>query len=339
MSVVFQYARTVQPLPVVELHVHLEGTLEPELIFELAERNGIALPYSLETLREQYEFTDLQSFLNLYYANLSVVLRTDDFADLTRAYLRRAALASVRHAELFIDPQAHLARGVPLSVVIDGVTGVTSRAEEEFGLTASVIVCFLRDRPAGEALEVLTALIETSAPIVGVGLDSAEVGHPPADFAEVFALAESAGLRRVAHAGEEGPPEYVRQALDVLGAERIDHGIRSLEDAALVARLVEQKVPLTVCPLSNVRLRAVATMHDHPLPAMLEAGLTVTINSDDPAYFGGYVDDNFAALRAAFDLGDETLARLARNSVDAAFISDERRAVLHAEIANWLTAH
>jgi adenosine deaminase len=328
--------RVMDRLPLVELHVHLEGTLEPALIFELAERNAIRLPYTLPELRELYEFTDLQSFLDLYYANLAVVITAHDFADITRAYLARAATAGVRHVELFIDPQAHLSRGIDLAVIMDGITGVTNRAEQDFGLSASVIVCFLRDRPAVEALDILQQLIDISAPIIGIGLDSAEVGHPPSDFAAVFELAASAGLHRVAHAGEEGPPDYVWQALDILGAERIDHGIRSLEDETLIARLVKDRIPLTVCPLSNVRLRVVDTIRDHPLPAMLEHGLAVVVNSDDPAYFGGYIDDNFDALTSTFGFPNETLALLAHNGVDAAFISNDRRAALHADIDRWL---
>ncbi|MEY2458083.1 MAG: adenine deaminase, partial [Acidimicrobiaceae bacterium] len=277
----------MKTLPKVELHIHLEGTLEPELIFELAARNGIQLPYDLDELRRRYEFTDLQSFLDLYYANLSVVLTERDFADLTRAYLRRAREAGVRHVELFLDPQAHTSRGVPLATCINGVSDVLKNSESEFGISSSLIATFLRDRPAEEALAVLAELIEMDAPLVGVGLDSAEVGHPPTDFVDVFDLARANGLQCVAHAGEEGPPEYVWQALELLGVARVDHGIRSLEDPKLVDYLVSNRIPLTVCPLSNVRLRVVDTIADHPLPEMLERGLCVTINSDDPAYFGG----------------------------------------------------
>jgi adenosine deaminase len=325
----------MKTLPKVELHIHLEGTLEPELIFELAARNGIQLPYDLDELRRRYEFTDLQSFLDLYYANLSVVLTEQDFADLTRAYLRRAREAGVRHVELFLDPQAHTSRGVPLATCINGVSEVLKNSESEFGISSSLIATFLRDRPAEEALAVLAELIEMDAPLVGVGLDSAEVGHPPADFVDVFDLARANGLQCVAHAGEEGPPEYVWQALELLGVARVDHGIRSLEDPKLVDYLVSNRIPLTVCPLSNVRLRVVDTIADHPLPEMLERGLCVTINSDDPAYFGGYVDDNFAAVRDAFDLSADQLATLARNAVSASFLPADRRAPLLAEIEEW----
>ncbi|MDQ1583693.1 MAG: adenine deaminase [Microbacteriaceae bacterium] len=325
----------MKTLPKVELHIHLEGTLEPELIFELAARNGIQLPYDLDELRRRYEFTDLQSFLDLYYANLSVLLTEQDFADLTRAYLRRAREAGVRHVELFVDPQAHTSRGVPLATCIDGVSGVLKNSEAEFGISSSLIATFLRDRPAEEALAVLTELLEMGAPLVGVGLDSAEVGHPPADFVEVFDLARANGLQCVAHAGEEGPPEYVWQALELLKVARIDHGIRSLEDPRLVDYLVANCIPLTVCPLSNVRLRVVDTIADHPLPEMLERGLCVTINSDDPAYFGGYVDDNYEAVRDAFNLSPNRVASLARNAVSASFLSEDRRAPLFAEIEEW----
>jgi adenosine deaminase len=325
----------MRTLPKVELHIHLEGTLEPELIFELAARNGIQLPYDLDELRRRYEFTDLQSFLDLYYANLSVVLTEQDFADLTRAYLRRAREAGVRHVELFLDPQAHTSRGVPLATCINGVSEVLKNSESEFGISSSLIATFLRDRPAAEALAVLTELIAMDAPLVGVGLDSAEVGHPPADFVEVFDVARANGLQCVAHAGEEGPPEYVWQALELLRVARVDHGIRSLEDSTLVDYLVANRIPLTVCPLSNVRLRVVDTIADHPLPEMLDRGLCVTINSDDPAYFGGYVDDNFAAVRDAFDLSADQLATLARNAVSASFLPANRRAPLIAEIEEW----
>ncbi|WP_019634634.1 adenosine deaminase [Actinomadura atramentaria] len=321
------------PVPKAELHLHIEGTLEPELALSLAERNGVALPYgSAAELRAAYAFEDLQSFLDLYYA-LTAVLRTGrDFADLAEAYLARAAAQGVRHAEVFFDPQAHLARGVALDTVLSGLGSALGAAPERHGVTTRLILCFLRDRPAEEALEVFEAARPWFGTLIhGVGLDSAEVGHPPAKFREVFDRARAAGLRRVAHAGEEGPPEYVREALDVLGAERIDHGIRSLEDPALVARLAAERVPLTVCPLSNVRLRCVPDLSAHPLPRMLDAGLLVTVNSDDPSYFGGYVEDNMDALRAALGLDDATVRLLAENSFRAAFLpADERDAHLRA---------
>ncbi|MHA7217536.1 adenosine deaminase [Arthrobacter sp. MDT1-48-3] len=326
-------------LPCAELHLHIEGTLEPELIFTLAARNGIRLPYAdTADLADRYAFTDLQSFLDLYYANMDVLRTEADFTDMTRAYLRRAAAAGVRHAEIMMDPQAHLARGIALETCVGGVAAALSTSEADYGISTSLIAAFLRDRPAAEALAVLRDLLAMEAPIIGIGLDSAEVGYPPSLFAEVYDVARAAGLKCIAHAGEEGPPGYVREALDILRVDRLDHGIRCLEDEALVQRLVADQVPLTVCPLSNVRLRAVATLRDHPLPAMLARGLNVSVNSDDPAYFGGYVDDNFSALRQSFGLGVDDLATLAANSFRSAFISGERRAALLAEVEAWRSA-
>ncbi|WP_440589818.1 adenosine deaminase [Pseudarthrobacter phenanthrenivorans] len=322
-----------KPLPVAELHLHIEGTLQPELIFALAERNGIELPYSgLEELREKYEFTDLQSFLDLYYANMAVLRTERDFADMTRAYLERAAAAGVRHAEIMMDPQAHLSRGIPLEACVTGVASVLATSEEEYGISTILIAAFLRDLPEDSALEVLGRLLAMNAPIGAIGLDSAEVGNPPSKFERLYAKAREAGLRLTAHAGEEGPASYITEALDILDVERIDHGIRCMDDPDLVERLVDARIPLTVCPLSNVRLRAVDTLADHPLPAMLAAGLNVSVNSDDPAYFGGYVDDNFAQLTATFDLSDFDKARLAANSIHSSFASEERKAELLAEL-------
>ncbi|MFF8949134.1 adenosine deaminase [Streptomyces sp. NPDC014940] len=323
------------PLPKAELHLHIEGTLEPELAFELAARNGVELPYAdTEQLREAYRFEDLQSFLNLYYELMAVLRTEQDFADLADAYLVRAAAQGVRHAEIFFDPQAHLARGLSMGTVVEGLWRALGRSEENHGVSTRLILCFLRDESAESAL----ATLDTARPyldrITGVGLDSAEVGHPPVKFREVYEAAAALGLRRVAHAGEEGPPEYITEALDVLGVERVDHGLRCLEDPALVERLVRDRIPLTLCPLSNVRLRAVDVLAEHPLPAMLDAGLRCTVNSDDPAYFGGYAGDNFDAVRSALGLGDERLRELARNSFLASFLEDdeERRARYLAEV-------
>ncbi len=314
-----------------ELHMHIEGALGPDLIFGLAERNRMHLPYdSLADLESRYEFTDLQSFLDLYYANLAVLRTADDFADLTRDYLRRAAAAGVRHAEIFFDPQAHTARGVPLQVVLDGILDVLAVSEHEFGMSTGLIASFLRDQPVHDAEAVLDELLRLRAPIIGVGLDSAEVGNPPTLFEDVFARARAEGLHAVAHAGEEGPPEYIRQALDVLGVERIDHGVRCLEDPELVRRLVDEEIPLTVCPLSNVRLRVVDSLGQHPLRTMLDAGLKVTVNSDDPAYFGGDVGVNFARLREELALTDGEVETLARNSIEASFASPARKEQLLA---------
>ncbi|WP_128376750.1 adenosine deaminase [Streptomyces cavernae] len=322
-------------LPKAELHLHIEGTLEPELAFGLAARNGVSLPYAdTEELRTAYRFSDLQSFLNLYYELMAVLRTEQDFADLADAYLARAAAQGVRHAEIFFDPQAHIARGVGMGTVVEGLGRALGAAEERHGVSTQLIMCFLRDESAESAMETLDAAKPYLHRIAGVGLDSAEVGHPPVKFAAVYEAAAALGLRRVAHAGEEGPPSYVVQALDVLGVERIDHGLRSMEDPALVERLVRERVPLTLCPLSNVRLRTVDTLAEHPLPAMLDAGLMCTVNSDDPAYFGGYVDDNFRAVREALGLSPERLRELARNSFEASFLDhdEERRARYLAEV-------
>ena len=325
-----------KPLPKAELHLHVEGTLEPELAFALAERNGVTLPYATtEELRRAYSFQDLRSFLDLYYALMAVLRTEDDFAELADAYLARAAVQGVRHAEIFFDPQAHTARGVPIGTVIEGLAQALDGSESRYGISTRLIMCFLRDESADSALETFEAARPHLHRISGVGLDSAEVGNPPSKFREVFRRAAEAGLHRVAHAGEEGPAEYITEALDVLGVERIDHGLRCLEDPALVERLVRERVPLTVCPLSNVRLRCVDRLADHPLPAMLDAGLLVTVNSDDPAYFGGYVDDNFSAISEALRLDDETLRLLAANSFQAAFLDDPTRLDYLAEVASY----
>ncbi|MBC3989228.1 adenosine deaminase [Streptomyces sp. AC563] len=320
-------------LPTAELHLHIEGTLEPELAFALARRNGVALPYASEDeLRAAYSFTDLQSFLNLYYALMDVLRTEEDFAELAHAYLARARAQGVRHAEIFFDPQAHVARGVPIGTVIDGLARALDQAPETYGITTRLIMCFLRDESAESALATFEAARPWLGRITAVGLDSAEVGNPPSKFREVFERARAAGLKCVAHAGEEGPPGYVWEALDILGVDRIDHGVRCLEDEALVARLVADQTPLTVCPLSNVRLRVYEDLADHPLPAMLAAGLRVCVNSDDPAYFGGYVGDNYTAVRDALGLDPTALRTLARNSFLAAFLDEETRAGYLAEV-------
>ncbi|MEU5767911.1 adenosine deaminase [Streptomyces asoensis] len=326
------------PLPKAELHLHIEGTLEPELAFELAARNGVALPYAgTDELREAYRFEDLQSFLNLYY-ELMAVLRTErDFEDLANAYLARAAAQGVRHAEIFFDPQAHLARGVELGTVVEGLWRALGDSEAAHGVSTRLIMCFLRDESAASARETLEAARPYLDRITGVGLDSAEVGHPPVKFREVYEAAAALGLRRVAHAGEEGPPEYITEALDLLGVERVDHGLRCMEDPRLVERLVRERIPLTLCPLSNVRLRTVDVLAAHPLPAMLDAGLLCTVNSDDPAYFGGYAGDNFDAVAAALGLDEERLRELARNSFVASFLEDDEdlRAKYLAEVDSY----
>lgn len=322
-------------LPKAELHLHIEGTLEPELAFALAARNGVPLPYAdTEELRTAYLFDDLQSFLDLYYALMAVLRTEDDFTELADAYLARAAAQGVRHAEIFFDPQAHTARGVPIDAVIEGLGRALESSEEKHGISTQLIMCFLRDRSAESALETLEAAKPYLHRISAVGLDSAEVGHPPAKFREVYAAADALGLRKVAHAGEEGPPAYITEALDVLGVERVDHGLRCMEDPELVKRLVADRVPLTLCPLSNVRLRAIDTLEEHPLRAMMDAGLLCTVNSDDPAYFGGYVGDTFHAVHEALGLEREQLRTLARNSFEAAFLDhdEERRARYLSEV-------
>jgi adenosine deaminase len=326
-------------LPVAELHIHIEGTLEPELLVKLAGRNGTWMPtLEVDELRAQYQFDSLPSFLDLYYANLRVLKIEQDFYDLARAYLARAAAAGVRRAEIFFDPQTHLANGVPLEEVFGGLTAALAEGARDHAISADLIPCFLRDLGADAADAVLRACLPFRDQFIGVGLDSAEVGYPPALFTEVYKLAAAEGLRLVAHAGEEGGPDYVREALDLLGVERVDHGVRSMEDPGLVARLRDEQIALTVCPLSNVALRVVAALGDHLLPSMLDAGLLATVNSDDPAYFGGYVDDNLAAVRHVFGYDDARMAALARNSFDACFAPDADKQRWKAEVDSWLHA-
>jgi len=326
----------IELLPKAELHLHIEGTLEPDMVFALAEKNGVSLPYnSIDDLKSRYSFTDLQSFLDLYYACMSVLRTEDDFADLASAYLARAWAQGVRHAELFFDPQAHTSRGVPIDAVIDGLQRGLAEAHQQWGMTGGLILCFLRHLPASEAMDTLESVAHRSGDLLGVGLDSAEVGFPPHLFAEVFTRARELGLHTVAHAGEEGPPEYVWEALRSLQVERIDHGVRSLEDPELVAHLRDRRVPLTVCPLSNVRLGGVASIELHRLRDMLDAGLVVTINSDDPAYFGGYIADNYRAVEEALGLSFDQLRQMAAFSIEASFLSAEAKAPLLAEIAAW----
>ncbi len=324
-------------LPKAELHLHIEGSLEPELMFSLAERNGVSLPYAcVEEVRAAYDFSDLQSFLDLYYRGMSVLRTAEDFHDLAMDYFRRASAEGVVHVEMHFDPQAHLVRGIELPVVMEGLSLARRRAQRELGLSTALIMAFLRDRPAEEAM----AVMESAAPywemLDAVGLDSAERGNPPAKFVEVFERARQLGIPRVAHAGEEGPPAYIREALDLLDVCRIDHGVRCLEDPALVARLRDEGVVLTVCPLSNVRLRVVERMADHPLPRLLDAGLRLTLNSDDPAYFGGGMLANFEACAEAFDWSQEIFLQLAGTAIEAAFISETRRLDLHRQLADCL---
>ncbi|HVA28040.1 MAG TPA: adenosine deaminase [Candidatus Baltobacteraceae bacterium] len=320
-------------LPKAELHLHIEGTFEPELIFAIAERNRIKLEYAnVEALRAAYAFTSLQSFLDIYYAGMNVLRTEQDFYDLTYAYFHRAHAQGVRHAEIFFDPQAHTDRGIAFETVVDGIDAALIAAEREFGISAHTIMCFLRDLSADSAMTTLESAIGRRGRIVAVGLDSAEVGNPPSKFKAVFDRARAEGFRTVAHAGEEGPPSYVWEALDLLHVSRIDHGVRSLEDPKLVERLRDERIPLTVCPLSNVKLCVVPDMSRHPLKKMLDAQLVATVNSDDPAYFGGYVGTNFAAARNALALSDEELVALARNSFEASFMDDAEKHRFYAEI-------
>ena len=321
-------AAFVDELPKAELHIHIEGSLEPELMLALARRNGVRLAYdSVDALRRAYSFTRLQDFLDLYYQGMSVLRTEQDFYDLAWAYLARVHGQNVRYVEMFFDPQGHTARGVAFSVVIDGLLRALAHAKSELGVQARLILCFLRHLDEADAERTLDQALPYKDRIIGVGLDSSEVGHPPSKFSNVFRRARQEGLRLVAHAGEEGPPQYVWEALDVLGVDRIDHGNRALEDAALVARLARDRMALTVCPLSNLRLCVVDDLRRHPLRRMLDSGLVVTLNSDDPAYFGGYMNENFRAIQSALDLSASDLRAIARNGFAASFMPDDEKSV------------
>lgn len=311
-------------LPKAELHLHIEGSLEPELLFQLAQRNKVDIPFSnVEDVRKAYEFSELQDFLDIYYQGMAVLITERDFYDLTYAYLKRVATDNVLHVEIFFDPQGHTLRGVSFETVIRGITEALADGQRDFGISSGLIMCFLRHLSETDAL----ATWEEAQPwlnhIVGVGLDSSELGHPPSKFARIFEQAKSAGLKCVAHAGEEGPPEYVWEALDLLGIDRVDHGNRALEDDTLVERLVSEKMTLTVCPLSNLKLCVVHDMLAHPIKTMLEAGIVATVNSDDPAYFGGYVNQNFDAIIDALDLDEKHVRRLAENSFRGSFLAPD----------------
>ncbi len=318
------FTRLIKAIPKAELHLHIEGTLEPELMMQLAKRNGIRIPYDgVEDIRRAYEFTDLQSFLDIYYAGAAVLQTRQDFHDLTYAYLERAAADNVCHVEIFFDPQTHTERGIAFTEVLAGIYEALETGEAQLGITFRLIMCFLRHLSANEAMATLESALPHKARLHAVGLDSSEVGHPPSKFTRVFDRARDAGLLTVAHAGEEGPPEYIREALDLLKVRRIDHGVRCLEDAQLVARLVDEQIPLTVCPLSNVKLRVFDTLEQHNLANLLDAGLCVTVNSDDPAYFGGYIGENFLQVQQALGLDTNRLQTLARNAFTASFLSHD----------------
>ncbi|MDI3511679.1 MAG: adenine deaminase [Betaproteobacteria bacterium] len=326
-------------IPKAELHIHIEGSLEPELIFALAQRNGVQLAYpGVEALRAAYAFTDLQSFLDIYYAGASVLLTEQDFHDMAWAYFQRAKADNVIHAELFFDPQTHTARGVDTGVVIRGLASARERAQSELGISSALILCFLRHLSEEDAFATLKAALPYREHFIGVGLDSSEVGHPPEKFERVFARCRELGLHVVAHAGEEGPPEYMWQAIDLLKVQRIDHGVAALQDPLLMAELAHTRLPLTVCPLSNLKLCVVDDLRDHPLKKMLDAGLCVTINSDDPAYFGGYMNENWAQTVQALQMDRDDVVAIARNSFEASFINDQRRAECLAELRRVASA-
>jgi len=327
----------IKRLPKCELHIHIEGSLEPELMFALARRNGVKLRFdSIEAVHQAYQFRNLQDFLDIYYQGMSVLITEQDFYDLAFTYLQRARADNVRHVEMFFDPQGHTARGVAFAAVVNGLSRAIADAGREFGVEASLIMCFLRHLDEADAEKTLDSALAFRDKIVGVGLDSSEAGNPPSKFKHVFARARDAGLFVTAHAGEEGPPSYVWEALDVLGVRRIDHGNRSLEDAALVGRLAREKMALTVCPLSNLRLRVVDDLRRHPLRRMMDKGLVVTVNSDDPAYFGGYVNDNYRAVFDALSLTREEIVAIVRNGFAASLMTAQANADALAEIERVL---
>jgi len=333
------FEKFLRGLPKAELHIHIEGSLEPELIFALAQRNGVSLDYpDVDSLRAAYAFSDLQSFLDIYYAGASVLLKAEDFHDMAYAYFERARADNVLHAELFFDPQTHTDRGVPFANVMDGLISAQAKAKQELGVSSELIMCFLRHLDEDAAFATLEQAKPYLDHIIGVGLDSSEVGNPPEKFERVYAAALELGLRSVAHAGEEGPPSYIHGALDALKVERIDHGVQSLKDPALVERLVREQIPLTVCPLSNIKLCVFDTMADHNMRELLDAGLVATINSDDPAYFGGYMNQNFIETFAALGLTREHARTLAENSFKGSFISEERKAAYLQKVADYCGA-
>jgi adenine deaminase len=326
----------IEDLPKVELHLHIEGSLEPSLMFALAQRNKIKIPFkTLDEVRKAYNFSNLQDFLDIYYEGMNVLQKEQDFYDLTWAYLDRVAKQNVVHAEIFFDPQGHTTRGVKFETVLNGICRALEDGKEKLGVSSCLLMCFLRHLSEEEAFKTLDQALPHKDKIAGVGLDSSEKGHPPSKFARVFALARQEGFLTVAHAGEEGPPEYIREALDDLKVNRIDHGNRSLEDEKLVARLVKEGIALTVCPLSNLKLCVVGDMKQHPLRKMLDLGIKATINSDDPAYFGGYMNENYKAVTAALSLDKHLLLAVARNSIDASFLDSAAKAALRSKLDNY----
>ena len=329
----------IENMPKVELHLHIEGSLEPELMFALARRNNIAIPFeSVDDVRRAYNFSNLQDFLDIYYQGMNVLRTETDFYDLTTAYLQRVAAQNVVHTEIFFDPQGHTERGVPFETVLNGITRALDDGQKNLGITSNLIMCFLRHLPEDSALKTLEQAIPHKDRILGVGLDSSEIGHPPSKFSRVFAKAREEGFAIVAHAGEEGPPEYVWQALDDLKIQRMDHGNRSLEDPALVKRIAGEGMALTVCPLSNLRLCVVKNMTDHPLKRMLDSGIRATVNSDDPSYFGGYMNENYKAVSHALNLSRDDIVTLAKNGINASFISEAYKNKLLSELDAYIQA-
>ncbi|EKO3369277.1 adenosine deaminase [Vibrio fluvialis] len=323
----------IQQLPKVELHLHIEGSLEPELMFDLAQRNQIAIPFSSpDEVRAAYQFSNLQSFLDIYYQGANVLIHEQDFFDLTWAYLLRCQQDNVMHTEIFFDPQTHTARGIAFETVINGITQALEKGQQELGISSQLIMCFLRHLSEADAMHTLQQALPYKDKIVGVGLDSSEQGHPPEKFQQVFRQAREAGFIAVAHAGEEGPALNIRNAIDLLGVQRVDHGVRCVEDAALVQELKQTRMPLTVCPLSNLKLKVFTEMEQHNIVDLLRQGLCVTINSDDPAYFGGYMTDNFMAVADAHPMSHQELAQFTLNAIEASFISDAEKAHMNAKV-------
>ncbi|MCR9214475.1 MAG: adenosine deaminase [Proteobacteria bacterium] len=326
----------IEGMPKAELHMHIEGSLEPELMFDLAARNEIELPFkSVEEVRAAYQFTELQDFLDIYYQGMNVLITEQDFYDLTWAYLTKIHAQNVIHTEIFFDPQGHTDRGIAFKTVIDGISRALKDGEEKLGITSGLIMCFLRHLSEESALETLESALDHKDQIIGVGLDSSELGFPPAGFQRAFEKAKSEGFLLVAHAGEEGPPDYVRDALDLLKIDRLDHGNRALEDDSLVDRLVSEQMALTVCPLSNYKLAGVTDMRQHPIAKMLDLGLKATVNSDDPAYFGGYMNENYLAITDSLGLSKDQILTLARNGFDASFCIQERKQAMQDQLDKY----
>ncbi|MDW6001680.1 adenosine deaminase [Vibrio mangrovi] len=328
----------IQKLPKVELHLHIEGTLEPELMFELAKRNQVNIPFNTpEEVRAAYQFTNLQSFLDIYYQGADVLIHEQDFFDLTWAYLLRCQADHVIHTEIFFDPQTHTARGIAFETIINGISGALTKAKQELGISSHLIMCFLRHLSEADAIETLQQALPYKDKIIGVGLDSSEKGHPPEKFTRVFQMARDAGFIPVAHAGEEGPASNIDDALNLLGVQRVDHGVRCVEDEKLVQQLAETRMPLTVCPLSNIKLCVFDNMQQHNIVELLRKGLCVTINSDDPAYFGGYMTDNFMAVANAHPMSHSELAQFTLNAIEASFISAEEKSRMTSEVTAYLS--